>query len=416
MFQPSLFGNVGFGPSTSSAGDSRVRTSARPGEGRALRAAARVYGERCSGLSAKSDPLGFSLRTYLCCACEGLTGLSLRWNESATPAGHWWLVLRRSEPRTNGTGCGSWPTIRSSDAIHGGMTQQGNGRGAESLTSLAAKRWPTVHGNQGNNGPMGTELGNAVMQNWETPTKSGNPAKSKRAKEIEKSTPSLLEQVQNWQTPSASCSEAGATSRSGDRKGELLLGGQARQWPTPDANAFQDGESPETWLARRERLKQTANNGNGCGTPLAMAVQLPENWTTPTRHDGQHGPQSQKRADDPAHLGRCLQYDVLGPPDPASPNTTGRPRGPSRYGGYIHLFGLSCARLVRRWWNSRERRMRSRKEWKPLPTLSSDSLWGPWVSQLMGLQNEYAAALTRACCEYWATHGSTRSPRSSSGG
>lgn len=54
-------------------------------------------------------------------------------------------------------------------------------------------------------------------------------------------------------------------------------------WPTPDASVAQDGERPETWLARRKRLKQTANNGNGCGTPLAMAVQ-PEicGWRTPT--------------------------------------------------------------------------------------------------------------------------------------
>jgi len=40
----------------------------------------------------------------------------------------------------------------------------------------------------------------------------------------------------------------------------------------------QDGESPETWLARRERLKETADNGNGCGTPLTMAAVL---WQTP---------------------------------------------------------------------------------------------------------------------------------------
>ena len=35
-----------------------------------------------------------------------------------------------------------------------------------------------------------------------------------------------------------------------------------------------DGEGTETWLARRERVKLTANNGNGMGMPLAIAVQL----------------------------------------------------------------------------------------------------------------------------------------------
>ena len=50
---------------------------------------------------------------------------------------------------------------------------------------------------------------------------------------------------------------------------------ERRMWPTPDANAFQLGETPETWLERRAALKAKGYNGNGCGTPLAMAVQLP---------------------------------------------------------------------------------------------------------------------------------------------
>src|SRR5687767_13136505 len=42
-------------------------------------------------------------------------------------------------------------------------------------------------------------------------------------------------------------------------------------WPTPDASVFQEGETPETWLKRREVLKANGYNGNGMGTPLAMA-------------------------------------------------------------------------------------------------------------------------------------------------
>lgn len=54
--------------------------------------------------------------------------------------------------------------------------------------------------------------------------------------------------------------------------------------PTPAAMNPNDGESVETWEARRARVKVTANNGNGFGTPLAIAVQklLP----TPTTQDG----------------------------------------------------------------------------------------------------------------------------------
>ena len=46
-------------------------------------------------------------------------------------------------------------------------------------------------------------------------------------------------------------------------------------WPTPDASVANDGEGPETWLARRETLKEKGYNGNGAGMPLAIAVQAP---------------------------------------------------------------------------------------------------------------------------------------------
>ena len=47
-----------------------------------------------------------------------------------------------------------------------------------------------------------------------------------------------------------------------------------------------DGEGTETWLARRERVKLTANNGNGMGMPLTIAVQL---LPTPSVADTQGG-------------------------------------------------------------------------------------------------------------------------------
>ncbi len=56
--------------------------------------------------------------------------------------------------------------------------------------------------------------------------------------------------------------------------------------PTPAAGLFNDGESADTWLARRERVKLTARNGNGMGTPLSIAVQL---LPTPTSNLGDNG-------------------------------------------------------------------------------------------------------------------------------
>jgi hypothetical protein len=54
------------------------------------------------------------------------------------------------------------------------------------------------------------------------------------------------------------------------------------RWPTPDGSVAQEGETPETWQLRREKLKEQHCNGNGCGTPLAMAATL---WYTPQTDD-----------------------------------------------------------------------------------------------------------------------------------
>jgi DNA (cytosine-5)-methyltransferase 1 len=47
-----------------------------------------------------------------------------------------------------------------------------------------------------------------------------------------------------------------------------------RLLPTPVAGAFNGGEPVESWLARRDRQKKPGRNGNGIGTPLAIAVRL----------------------------------------------------------------------------------------------------------------------------------------------
>ena len=66
---------------------------------------------------------------------------------------------------------------------------------------------------------------------------------------------------------------------SGTGPGEHGAGGPNLQavmslFPTPAAMIPNDGEQPETWLARRERVKLTAKNGNGMGMPLSIASIL----------------------------------------------------------------------------------------------------------------------------------------------
>lgn len=61
-------------------------------------------------------------------------------------------------------------------------------------------------------------------------------------------------------------------------------------WPTPDAFVSNDGEQPETFLARQERQKAKGINGNGMGLPLAMAAKV---WPTPNATDGDKGSPAQ---------------------------------------------------------------------------------------------------------------------------
>ncbi|MCA0217950.1 MAG: hypothetical protein LCH43_11420 [Actinobacteria bacterium] len=58
-----------------------------------------------------------------------------------------------------------------------------------------------------------------------------------------------------------------------------LLPEEEELLPTPAASVANDGEGTETWLARRERVKLTAKNGNGMGMPLTIAALLLEEST-----------------------------------------------------------------------------------------------------------------------------------------
>ena len=56
--------------------------------------------------------------------------------------------------------------------------------------------------------------------------------------------------------------------------------------PTPSASNPNDGEDLGNWLERREAQARRGLNGNGMGTPLAIAVRL---LPTPQSRDGSHG-------------------------------------------------------------------------------------------------------------------------------
>lgn len=73
-----------------------------------------------------------------------------------------------------------------------------------------------------------------------------------------------LYQLPMWE-PATAAPAPGSLPTSPDNKPYL---------PTPAACIAQDREHPSTWLARRERVKLTVNNGNGMGMPLTIAAKL----------------------------------------------------------------------------------------------------------------------------------------------
>lgn len=142
---------------------------------------------------------------------------------------------------------------------------------------------------------------------------------------------------------------AGYSTASGRHAGVTLTDAAVRAlWPTPSAANPNAQEILETWQARREELKAKGTNGNGCGTPLGVAVRL---WPPPQSFDANECHRSPEALARAKEVGGCsnLREAVLGSlnpswvsqlmgfpdgwldglPAPAKPSTHGKPRAPS---------------------------------------------------------------------------------------
>jgi hypothetical protein len=118
--------------------------------------------------------------------------------------------------------------------------------------------------------------------------------------------------------------------------------------PTPAAGTFNDTESLESWQARRERQKKLGRNGNGMGTPLAIAVRLLNapatvmTWRTPAEHMAWRHRNGRSQACDLQAAVILLRETAGSPPGPAgtaadrmlpTSDTGTSPRGHGRRGG-----------------------------------------------------------------------------------
>lgn len=122
-------------------------------------------------------------------------------------------------------------------------------------------------------------------------------------------------------TPSVSNSQGNEYTRDRGEIGleRLTLTGQAAQWPTPSAAVMNDAESPESWHARAEAIKERGINGNGAGLPLTIAAK---SWPTPNSRD--HKGSDHKGSDLPsrnggASLSHAAEQGVFSHSSPQAP-------------------------------------------------------------------------------------------------
>jgi hypothetical protein len=136
---------------------------------------------------------------------------------------------------------------------------------------------------------------------WPTPTVDGN---HNRHGLTPKAGDGLATAVLRWPTPTVNMApqvNSNARQWDGFNSTEALAVAIERGlWPTPSAGNFNEGESLESWEARRERELAKGRNGNGFETPLAVAVQR---WPTPQARDGDGRAADASRVGDPNRHG-----------------------------------------------------------------------------------------------------------------
>jgi hypothetical protein len=137
----------------------------------------------------------------------------------------------------------AWPTPAVSSGAQTAESPTPGQTGGTTLKGAARMLWPTPYGFNGQG--EGQKYGGGV---------------------------GLAAFVTKWATPRATDADHGGPNQR-DSAGNPALPAQAHYWATPAAGVFNDSETPESWRARAERLRQKHQNGNGAGVPLAIQAQ-----------------------------------------------------------------------------------------------------------------------------------------------
>lgn len=224
-----------------------------------------------------STSSGYSMKAGLVVS-SAKTSRGTLTDNSPTSSRHWkdWVAALRSEssarpksaPATSESGSSSWPTATTNDGKRGADLNRVKRRHDGAPLSEVAVRWPTAtvgdadssgsRNLEGSNAKQGTSLTDAVVRGH------------------------------LWPTPMAGTGPQNGNSMAGNsdfsRKAMSMAEDLTERWPTPAAGNFNDGESLESFDARKAALKAKGINGNGMGDSLAIAAQR-VTWATPTARD-----------------------------------------------------------------------------------------------------------------------------------
>ncbi len=300
--------------STWSAPGSPASPSPQPANARRKRIRA-GSGRRLPDAFAYYDPASCSWRTSQGSLLEASARFSATWPTSGMTRNGTAYLRPTSARRTSVAASSSsptWPTPTVSRSRNRTSRRRTGRRHHDGITLLDAVRlWPTPAARdakgtfpataRGATGKGGPDLTTAAAGRWPTPT----------AADADRQSPAYprgnqtLAGAARWPTPKASATHQGRP-RPQDR-GDLQA---AVLWPTPTAANPNDRETLASFQQRRRREQAKGRNGNGMGTPLAVAVRL---WPTPTTADGHSGPGHTPTAEGTANLRTTAGSGLLNP-------------------------------------------------------------------------------------------------------
>lgn len=241
-------------PANPSARPAKVKRSTTKG----------IFGQS-SFASSKHEDLSFALANKLRPLTDSLgsTLFNLTWMTRITPAGRSISALRASEPLTEDSVFIGWPTPQQSDTSGGGQAKRSDGRANLNDFAMLAG-WPTARATDAEKNIRTIEGSMREME------RKGGPQDLMQAATLSA-----------WGTPAARDWKSGDASQETLDKNARPLNELAMLagWSTPARNEFEQRDN-EALMERRERCRETSDNGNGFGLTLGNQVHL-AGWPTP---------------------------------------------------------------------------------------------------------------------------------------